>query len=118
MEYLDEPLRKKEKEKDLTPVQPDINRANDYLWIVLSCLGSSLLVASVVDYRSSNLIDPFRQKRVFRFMGRTWVPAGLFLLALPALETALWERVRAQVWFWQTSYRTLPNPRLQSSTKQ
>ena len=117
MEFLDEPLRKKEKEKDLTPVRPDINLAKDYPWTLLTCFSTSLIVASIVDYRSSNLIDPFKQKRVFQFLGRVWLPAGLFLIVLPALETALWERVRAQVWFWQSSNRTLPNPRLQSSAK-
>jgi hypothetical protein len=117
MEYLDEPLRRKEKPKDSTIVQPDINRAKNYPWTLLTCFGTSLLVAGIIDYRSSNLIDPFKQKRVFQFIGRVWMPAGLFLLVLPAVETAMWERIRAQVWFWQASYRTLPNPRLQSSTK-
>lgn len=117
MEYLDEPLRPKEKSKDLSPVQADLNRAKHYPWTCATVFGTSLLVAGVVDYRSANLIDPFTQKKVFRFIGGVWVPLGLFLLVLPALETAVWERVRAQVWFWQTSYRTLPNPRLQTSDK-
>lgn len=116
MEYLDEPLDRPAK-SNTEPLLRDLNIAYYFPGTLIAAFSTSLLVAGVVDYRSWNMTNPSLQKRVFRFVGGVWTPLVLFSLIFPVAETALWERVRQQVWFWQTAYLTLPNPRLLGNSK-
>ena len=118
MEYLDRPLVRKPAPPASAPLPSDINPVFRFPYTLAVGFSLSLAVAAVVDYRSNHLVNPMLQKRVFKFVGGVWMPLMLLLVVFPVGEAYLWEKVRKQVWFWQTAYMHLPNNRLARGGKE